>query len=163
MGVIIFVLVWVVLGLGIFFIAIRGGPRGARESLYGQSRRSRRVTGVVMLALYLGIGVAVPAIVIAAGREKEDDLKGGQSLTSGEAHGRVLFARFCVQCHTLAAANAVGKVGTNLDQLRPPRALVLDALMHGRARGNGRMPAGLVVGNDAKDVAAFVAKVAGQQ
>jgi mono/diheme cytochrome c family protein len=163
MGVIIFVLVWVVLGLGIFFIAIRGGPRGARESLYGQSRRSRRVTGVVMLVLYLGIGVAVPAIVIAAGREKEDDLKGGKSLTSAEANGRVLFSRFCVQCHTLAAANSVGKVGPNLDQLRPPRALVLDAVTHGRARGNGRMPAGLVVGNDAKDVAAFVAKVAGQQ
>ena len=163
MGVIIFVLVWVVLGLSIFFIAIRGGPRGARESLYGQSRRNRRATGLVMLVLYLGIGVAVPAIVIAAGRDREDDIKGGKTLTSAEAHGRVLFGRFCVQCHTLAAANAVGKVGPNLDQLRPPRALVLDAVTKGRARGNGRMPAALVVGNDAKDVAAFVAKVAGQQ
>ena len=163
MGVILFVLFWVLLGLSIFFIAVRGGPKGARESLYGQSRRSRRVVGVVMLVLYLGIGVAVPAIVIAAGREKEDDLKGGKTLTAAEAHGRVLFGHLCVQCHTLAAANAVGKVGPNLDQLRPPRALVLDAVTHGRARGNGRMPAALVVGKDAQDVAAFVAKVAGQQ
>jgi mono/diheme cytochrome c family protein len=56
----------------------------------------------------------------------------------------------------------VGKVGPNLDQLRPPKALILDAIKNGRARGQGQMPAGLVDGQDAQDVADFVAKVAGR-
>ncbi|MEA2255541.1 MAG: hypothetical protein QOG35_1586, partial [Solirubrobacteraceae bacterium] len=51
----------------------------------------------------------------------------------------------------------------NLDNLHPPRALVLDAIEQGRARGQGQMPAGLVDGQDAKDVAAFVVAVAGMK
>ena len=38
---------------------------------------------------------------------------------------------------------------------------MLDAIINGRARGVGRMPAGLYSGQDAQDVAAYVAKVAG--
>ena len=53
-------------------------------------------------------------------------------------------------------------MGPNLDQLRPPKALILDAIQKGRARGQGQMPAGLVDGQDAQDVAAFVAAVAGR-
>ena len=36
--VIAFVLFWVLLGLGVFFVAMRGGPRGARESLHTESK-----------------------------------------------------------------------------------------------------------------------------
>jgi mono/diheme cytochrome c family protein len=56
----------------------------------------------------------------------------------------------------------VGKVGPNLDQLHPPQALVIDAIRKGRARGQGQMPANLVDGQDAQEVAAFVAKVGGR-
>ena len=73
-----------------------------------------------------------------------------------------MFKQHCATCHTLAAANAVGKVGPNLDQLRPPPALIKDAIAKGRARGQGQMPAQLVTGQDANNVAAFVAKVAGR-
>jgi mono/diheme cytochrome c family protein len=163
MGVLLFVLFWILLGVSIVVIALRGGPAKARESLYGQTRGSRRAAGVVLTAVYLGLGVAVPAVVIAGGRERDEDVRGGQNLTAQEARGRELFGEFCVQCHTLKAANAVGKVGPNLDELRPPKALVLDAVLKGRARGAGRMPAGLVQGRDAQAVAAFVAKVAGQE
>ena len=55
------------------------------------------------------------------------------------------------------ASNAVGKVGPNLDALRPPKVLVIDAIKKGRAQGRGQMPAGLVDGQDAQDVAAYVA------
>ncbi|TML97807.1 MAG: cytochrome c [Actinobacteria bacterium] len=79
-----------------------------------------------------------------------------------EVHGRELFTKNCATCHTLRAVNAVGKVGPNLDQLRPPKELVLNAIEAGRARGNGQMPADLVAGQEAKDVAAFVAAVAGR-
>jgi mono/diheme cytochrome c family protein len=82
-------------------------------------------------------------------------------LTEAEKHGRELFGLRCANCHTLKAANAIGRVGPNLDDLRPPRELVLDAIQNGRARGNGQMAADLYTGQDAEDVAAFVAKATG--
>ena len=106
------------------------------------------------------LGVLVPALVIASARNN-DKAPGGVKLTAADEHGRDVFAQRCSTCHTLRAANAVGKVGPNLDQLRPPKPLVLDAIAKGRARGQGQMPAGLVDGEDAQDVATFVAKVAG--
>ena len=56
----------------------------------------------------------------------------------------------------------MAQVGPNLDNLRPPEKLVLDAIHNGRARGNGQMAADLVEGEDADDVAAYVAKAVGQ-
>jgi mono/diheme cytochrome c family protein len=84
-------------------------------------------------------------------------------LTEAQQHGRELFAEYCANCHTLKAANAVGKVGPDLDPLRPPKGLVLDAIQKGRARGQGQMPAELLRGKDAEDVADFVATVAGRE
>ena len=46
----------------------------------------------------------------------------------------------------------MAQVGPNLDNLRPPEKLVLDAIHNGRARGNGQMAADLVEGEDAEDV-----------
>jgi mono/diheme cytochrome c family protein len=163
MGVLLFVAFWLLLGLTILFIALRGGPRQARATLYGESRRARRAAALVLLVAYLALGVIIPAVVIAAGRGQEADLKAGKKLNSLEQRGRDVFGKACVQCHTLAAANAIGRIGPNLDELHPPRALVLNAVLNGRARGNGRMPARIVQGRDAQAVAAFVAKVAGQQ
>ena len=53
-------------------------------------------------------------------------------------------------------------MGPNLDNLRPPEDLVLDAIHNGRARGNGEMAEDLVQGKDAEDVAAFVAAAVNQ-
>jgi mono/diheme cytochrome c family protein len=83
-------------------------------------------------------------------------------LSKDDAKGRTIFAENCASCHTLNAAHSAGKVGPNLDQLKPPKALLLDALAHGRQRGNGTMPALLVTGQDAQDVSDFVSKVAGR-
>ena len=151
-----FVGIWIAIGLAIFLIALGGGPRGARARVLAMSSRpARRVFGGVVAALYVGLGIAIPAVVIAGNARVE--------LNASEQRGRELFGRICQQCHTLAEANAVGRVGPNLDKLKPPKALVLDAVLKGRARGAGRMPAGLYQGKDAQDVAAFVARVAGRQ
>jgi mono/diheme cytochrome c family protein len=53
-------------------------------------------------------------------------------------------------------------VGPDLDTLRPPSALILDAIANGRARGMGQMPEQLVTGPDARDVANYIATVAGR-
>ncbi|TMK41999.1 MAG: cytochrome c [Actinobacteria bacterium] len=141
---------------------MRGGPRGARATLYLDSRPARRVLGVLFVVLYVGFGVAVPTLVLAAnGNHRAKVATGGVQLTAAEAHGRSLFAAKCATCHTLAAANAVGRVGPNLDLLRPPAVIVQSAISQGRARGNGQMPAMLYDGKDAQDVVAFVTAVAG--
>ncbi len=83
--------------------------------------------------------------------------------------GKALFATNCGPCHTLAAAGADGIVGPNLDQLLAPGGTANYAGSYGRALqaitcgfGGGRMPAGIVQGDNAKEVAAFVGAYAGQ-
>jgi mono/diheme cytochrome c family protein len=159
-----FVLAFLVLGLGVVFVAFRGGPRRAVRGGSIASRNNRRLTAVGVTLVVLAFGVAIPlAIAVANGKNHAKRAPGGVTLEADAVAGRALFAKYCSTCHTLAAANAVGKVGPNLDNLHPPRALVLDAIEQGRARGQGQMPAGLVDGQDAKDVAAFVVAVAGMK
>jgi mono/diheme cytochrome c family protein len=158
-----FVLVFLIIGLSVVFVAMGGGARGARERMHGQSRAGRRmafaITGVVILAF----GAGIPAAVIARNNiHQSKQATGGVDLSSFEQDGRAIFARNCSTCHTLKAANAVGRVGPNLDAIRPPKALVLNAIKLGRARGTGQMPADLVDGQDAQKVAAFVAATAGR-
>lgn len=159
-----FLAFWVVVGLVLFFIALRGGPRGARATLQSQSRGSRRTATVLFAAFYVAIGVAVPVLLLVGNHDSAAARVNGTTieLTKQEQTGRVIFGERCASCHTLAAAAADGKVGPNLDQLQPPKALVVDAVERGRQRGNGTMPAGIVQGEDVTAVAAFVAAVAGK-
>ena len=78
-----------------------------------------------------------------------------------DENGKVLFRETCWSCHTLAAVQAGGNTGPNLDTLGVDKQRVLNAIKRG-GTGDGRMPAGLLVGEDADDVATYVAKVAGQ-
>jgi mono/diheme cytochrome c family protein len=163
MSTLVFVLIWVVLALGLLLIALSGGPSGALQQLQSQSRGSRKAATVLFALALLVLGVGVPAAVIASVNQRDDIPEANVSnLTAAEQHGRELFGLRCTQCHTLAASNAVAQVGPNLDQLRPPKELVLDAIKNGRAQGNGQMAAGLYSGADAEDVADYVAKAVGQ-
>ena len=159
----VFTLIFVGLGLTVLFVAISGGPGGARRRMASQSRGTRRLALVNFVIALLVLGLGIPAAVIATVNNRDDipeaDVK---NLTKAELHGRQLFGERCANCHTLEAAHAVAQVGPNLDNLRPPKALVLDAIHNGRAQGNGAMAADLVEGEDAEDVASFVAKAVGQ-
>jgi cytochrome c553 len=159
----VFVLVFVGLALGVLFVALSGGTSGARARLASQSRGTRRLALVNFILGLLILGIGIPAAVIASVDSRNSIPTANVSnLTTAEEHGRELFGERCRNCHTLKAANAVAQVGPNLDNLRPPKNLVLDAIHNGRARGNGQMAADLVEGQDADDVAAFVAKAVGQ-
>jgi cytochrome c553 len=155
-----FIITFIVVGLVVVTAAFSGGRRNTERPV-GPSRRGRRAVAVIVGVLVLGLGILIPALVIAAARST-DKAPGGVKLTAADERGRDVFAERCATCHTLRAANGVGKVGPNLDQLRPPKALVLDAIQKGRARGQGQMPAALVDGEQAQEVADFVAKVAGR-
>ena len=156
-----FVIGFFLIGLSVLLIAFRGGPRGAREALHTQSARGRTTVAAGIAGIALVFGVGIPAVVLAGNADHNKNAVGGVRLNSDQVHGRKLFAQNCATCHTLAAANAQGKVGPNLDELRPPKGLVLNAVEQGRARGQGQMPAQLLTGPDARDVAEFVAAVAG--
>jgi mono/diheme cytochrome c family protein len=158
----VFVLAWIVFGIGVLLVGLSGGPGGAASRLQSQTRRGRRLAiGTFGLALVV-LGIGVPAAVIAAVDDRSDIPQAGvTNLTGAEQHGRQLFGERCAACHTLKAANAIATVGPNLDQLKPPKALILNAIANGRARGNGNMPSQIYTGQDAQDVATFVSKVAG--
>jgi mono/diheme cytochrome c family protein len=161
MATLAFVAVFVGLALGAFFWAMRGGSK-AREREKPVSRRSRRSAVLLFLLAILVLGIAIPAAVIATDKDRNSIPEANvKHLTSLQEHGRELFAQRCKNCHTLAAAKATARVGPNLDELRPPKALVLDAINKGRANGNGNMAAQLVEGEDAEAVAQFVAVAVG--
>jgi mono/diheme cytochrome c family protein len=173
----IFLGFWVVLGLSLFFVAMRGGLGGVRAAVQSRSRRGHLGLGLFSAFIYLGFGLAFPLALLTGNHSNASAQVGGLKLTRAEKQGRVLFGEHCGVCHTLAAANAVGKVGPNLDQLQPPAELVLRTIVNGCFQnasttsntsaqvclGQGTMPAGIVQGRDATKVAQFVARVAGKE
>jgi mono/diheme cytochrome c family protein len=176
MGLVIIVLILILgLGLGVFFVAMRGGPRGARNALHAESKATQRALTAVIVVV-CAFGLVIPALVLAFnGEHKASVGVGGVHLDAHQQKGRELFSHGCNLCHTLAGANAVGRTGPDLDVLiptiaatLPPKeqhsarmAFVLSAILEGRARGKGQMPKLLYEGGEAEDVADFVAAIAG--
>jgi mono/diheme cytochrome c family protein len=162
MTTLVFVLAFLLLGFGTFLVALSGGRRGLGAAVHSQSRGSRRfATGVFLIAVAV-LGVGLPAAVIAAVDNRDSIPQASVTgLTKAELHGRELFGARCAACHTLAASNAVAQVGPNLDDLAPNKAFVLNTIKNGKSSGNGQMPAGIYSGQDADDVAAYVAKASG--
>jgi cytochrome c6 len=107
---------------------------------------------------------------------------GGLSKASGDqSHGKQLFTANCASCHSLADAGASGKIGPNLDDAfsvavsKKPgqgfkestiREVVIGQIRYPAQKDpNSKdvvMPANLVRGQDAVDVASYVAAVAGK-
>ncbi len=134
--VIAFVLFWVLVGLAVFFTAMRGGPRGARAALHTESTVSRRLVTIGVIVLF-AFGLSVPALVLASNKNHKASVAvGGVHLNAEQQKGRELFARSCAVCHTLAAVKSVARTGPNLDvrvgdDIATPagrKALVLSAI-----------------------------------
>ena len=104
---------------------------------------------------------ALVAVSVGCGRDEVD-----------LANGKKLFTeRQCGSCHALARANAKGTQGPDLDVAFGPsrragmnaetvEGVVLDQIAN--VRRGSIMPADLATGDDARDIAAYVARVAGQ-
>ena len=112
-------------------------------------------------------------VLVLTGCELKDD---GDNLVNG----KTLFVQECSQCHTLARANAKGVVGPNLDEAWQQAERdglgrsTYEGLVHRQILQPNRraqddpatgkplplMPAKLVTGEDAQDVAAYVASAA---
>jgi mono/diheme cytochrome c family protein len=166
-----FVAFWVVIALGLFVLATRGGGSATRRD---SGRRRSSITITVFVVTAVVFGVALPLLMLTGNHQNASAQVGGIKLNAAEKSGRELFGQHCGLCHTLAAANAVGKVGPNLDVLKPAQSVVLNTINNGclpnppkgsnaGCLGYGVMPAAVVQGENAQNVAAFVAKVAGNE
>lgn len=120
----------------------------------GALRNTRRVAAVALTA------VAVSAT--GCGREDPPDLANGKELFIGAAT--------CGSCHKLERAGTKGTQGPDLDLAFGPsrqagmNAETVEGIVNRQIAipiRNSIMPAELVTGDDARDVAAYVAKVAG--
>jgi cytochrome c553 len=152
---------FVVVGIGVLFIAFAGGAGAAREMYL---TRGGKIFTLVIVVLYLALGVVVPAVVIASRGEAEGGVGAlrTEEPTAQDENGKTLFVQNCKSCHNLDAVQATGVTGPDLDELGGiDRERVLNAIENG-GTGQGRMPAGILQGEDAEDVAVYVSKVAGQ-
>jgi hypothetical protein len=172
-GVIIIAVVFTGLAIAIAYGASNGVFKGLSNALQSTSRSGSRALNLTLVVVYIGCGVVVPLLFIFGNHNKSNAQVGGIKLTAAMQSGRELFAEHCGVCHTLAATNSVGKVGPNLDSLKPTKSLTLHTIAHGCLQaqvggdystvclGYGTMPANIVEGQQAQDVADFVSKVAG--
>ena len=100
-------------------------------------------------ALVIGAAVSIVVVVIAVVTPFEPSaaVPATDGATGDVAKGGTLFAANCAGCH---GATGTGGTGPNITQV--PADVALAKI----AAGGGVMPAGLVTGQDAADVAAFV-------
>ena len=128
--------------------------------------------------VWAGVAGIAAGVLLAAGCGTGGVASGSSDMQAGQK----LFQSNCASCHTLAAAGANGKVGPSLDaafaydrsqnfEESSITNVVLDQIRLGSGPVEGgsgdtqqepRMPANIVTGQDALDVAAYVASVAGQ-
>ena len=171
--VIIIAVVFTGLAAALFWAAPRGKLAPLSNAIYARSKGASTVINVFLAVIMIGFGLVIPAIFLVGNHNRTSAGTGGIKLTAQEVNGRTLFGEHCAVCHTLSAASAVGKTGPNLDQLRPAEGLILYTIANGclqdptpaesaqRCLGYGAMPADVVQGPDAVDVAKFVSAVAG--
>jgi cbb3-type cytochrome c oxidase subunit III len=128
-----------------------------------------------LLAALGGVGVALALAACGTG--------GISTGAADQENGKKLFQAKCGGCHSLAAAGTSGEVGPNLDdsfaqaQADGYKESAIRNIVHDQIKYPGQystasdnpdyltanMPANLVKGQDAEDVAAYVAANAGTQ
>ena len=125
----------------------------------------RRLAPLVLLAI-LGAACSVPGGTLTTptpdGSVVTQPTGTVQTVPSQYANGdpvagkQVFLKHGCVACHTLKDAGSTGTVGPNLDDLKPPLALVVDRVLNGK----GAMPPfkTRLTPKQVADVAAYVVK-----
>lgn len=129
---------------------------------------------VIFGILAVCLAVLIPLWAYLADAD-EDNLTGGRLPASLET-GKDLFVTNCGTCHTLSAAGTDGNFGPDLDKLLAPTGPATDkatakgiservsnAITQGVDSSTpGRMPGEILAGEQASQVAAFVAQEAGK-
>lgn len=169
MKALLFVLLWVGVALAIFLTAFYvTRAKDAAPRFRGKLPGGARIFVSLGAALLI---VGIPALVLHSSSDRIPSGAGTYTVKASTnlQDGRVIFRETCSSCHTLAAAQARGVYGPNLDtQLaaggadpKTIAARVQSAIKLGGATGK-QMPANLLEGADAKSVSDYVAAVAGK-
>lgn len=134
-------------------------------------------TFIVFGLLVVFLAVLIPWLAF---RSNGDAATGAQEVPADLKSGQSLFQTNCGTCHTLYAAGTDGNYAPNLDVLLAPtgppegptaastikqvEGRVLNAVENGvdSTTTPGRMPAGILNEQQAKEVAEFVARTAGE-
>jgi mono/diheme cytochrome c family protein len=134
-------------------------------------------TFIVFGLLVLFLAVLIPWLAF---RSNGDAARGAQEVPSDLKSGQSLFQTNCGTCHTLYAAGTDGNYAPNLDVLLAPagppegpsaastikatEGRVLNAVENGvdSSTTPGRMPGGILNQQQAKEVAEFGARTAGE-
>jgi mono/diheme cytochrome c family protein len=155
------ILLFLIAGGAVIFIAYTGGLGAARQAYL---TRGSSFFKVAIPVLYVGLGIAIPAVVIANADIKEGNTGplANEPAKGQIEEGKTLFQNTCASCHSLGAVNARGVFGPDLDSLGAMnRDRVLAAIKNGGTK-QGKMPANLLQGEAAEAVAAYVSQVAGR-
>ena len=129
-----------------------------------ESRRRRRATGLVVLGVGAALGLAACGGTV-----------GYSEGTGDRIRGKELFTQGCGSCHELADAGTRGTIGPNLDFAFVQSRLdglgedTIQQVVRGQIAypvvdpptEQAGMPADIYTGQDAEDVASYVAAVAG--
>jgi mono/diheme cytochrome c family protein len=129
-------------------------------------------TFVISAILAVCLAVLIP---LWAYLSDADEDRGARAVPASLEAGRQLFDVNCGTCHALYAAGTDGNFGPDLDNLLAPtgppadesatkatKQRVLNAIDNGVDSSTpGRMPAGIIVGDQAQQVAECVASEAG--
>jgi hypothetical protein len=156
-----------------YLIAVRGkGDPG--KYLYSQNRGASAIINIGLAVVYIGFGIVLPLVILTGNHSNASAHVGTVKLSVAQRVGREQFGAHCGVCHTLASASTEGKVGPDLDTIKPSESLVMHTIENGclqdpgpsnpqqNCLGYGTMPPEVVQGKDAQDVAEYVAAVAGK-
>jgi mono/diheme cytochrome c family protein len=125
------------------------------------------------VAIVSGVIRSVAVLLVVAVAALASGCGGSGVAAPGQAdmaNGKKVFQTDCGGCHTLADAATHGTIGPNLDDAAVGDRMSnlsessFEALVRNQISEPdpyGKMPANIVTGNDARDVAAYVASVAG--
>lgn len=114
-------------------------------------------------ATIIGTAFAVAAFAGCGGSDSGSSSGGGgggKTITAATDGAQIFKEATCASCHTLAAAGAEGRIGPNLDNVKPSASVVVDTV----TKGDGSMPAfsGRLSTEQIKAVGDYVEQVAGQ-
>ena len=130
---------------------------------------------VIFALVFAVLAVLIPFLAFHTNGDPDTGVS--KNVPADLHQGKTLFVTNCGTCHTLYAAGTDGNFGPNLDLLLAPsgpangdqgtikglQTRVTSAIDNGvDSTTPGRMPAGIIVGQQANQVAEFVANVAGE-
>jgi mono/diheme cytochrome c family protein len=129
-------------------------------------------TFVIFGLLVVFLAVLIPWLAFRADGDSAPEV----SVPAGLETAKALFQNNCGNCHTLYAGETDGNFAPDLDELLAPagpaegdnvgqiEGRVLNAIEKGvdSSTTHGRMPGGILNGEQAEEVAEFVARTAGE-